>query len=639
MKGKGYAGQILHIDLSSGKRTRMPLEDDLAKSYIGGFGINARLAYDYIPPQVDPLSPQNVMILGAGTLSGTMAPGSARLTLTTKLPEVNAVFSASGSMSFACMLKYGGYDHLIITGRSQIPVYLYIDHAHIEIRDAADLWGKDIYQVTDMLWQRHSRESSIIAIGQAGERLLPISLALVDRLASLGNKGGGAVFGSKNLKAIVVRGSGGLGVAQPVRFLKLINELTQRIRDDTSRQKWVEQGIMSKWPNTDWSYRNRDYVFPAAAANELVGTGVYLEKVKKGRLACPSCPYADKEILGVDEGEFKGLITYASGWARPNEQFGILCQVGSYDKVVKCLDTVQRYGICRHAVSALVDHAVYLYEQGIITSKDTDGLELKRDYATTKTLIDWMVFGRGIGSIMSKGIKALATTFGTDSRQELFVTKGTTITDDPRLQGLHPMTFEPIVNLKGHHQHCWAPPYRREDPDKFKQECRQLGIPDEAIFRIMHSPVGFNVGRLTKYSEDWHALSSSLGLCQRYPYDGFWSLADYCELFSAATGLELTPEEMMVAGERAWNLLKLMNVKEGFNREQDTYPMKWLRPLEKPNGEKVYLRNKYDDRILKARDLEKMIDDYYEERGWDKKSGIPKKTKLAALGLQNVIKV
>lgn len=615
------------------------MEEQLARSYIGGFGVNARLAYDYISPQIDPLSPQNVIILGAGVLSGTMAPGSARFALTTKLPEVNAIFTGSGSMSFACMLKYAGYDHIIITGRSEKPVYLYVDHDCVEICKADDLWGLDIYQVTDLLWKRHSKESSsVIAIGQAGERLLPISFILVDKIGSVGNKGGGAVFGSKNLKAIVAKGNGGIEVADPKRFIRLINGFLKRIREDPFQKQWVEQGIMSHWPAGDWSYRNRDYLFPADAANELIGTKVYLDKVKKGRLACPSCPYADKEILGVDEGEFKGLVTYSSGWSRANEQFGILCQVGSYDRVVKCLDTVQRYGLCRHAVSATVDYAVYLYEQGIITREHTDGRELKRDYETTMTLIDWMVSGHALGSILGKGIKGVATAFGRDSRQELFETKGTTITDDPRLRGFHTLNFEFIVNPKGHHGVCLAPVLIKGQPDKFRQECRRLGIPDEAISRIMNSSVGFNVGRLTRYCEDWHVVTSSLGLCQRYPYMALWSLSDYCELFTAATGLDVNPREMLVTGERAWNLLKVMNVREGFNREQDTYPMKWLQPLEKPNGEKIYLRNKNDDRVLTAEDLEHMIDDYYEERGWNKKYGIPTPAKLLELGLENVIK-
>jgi aldehyde:ferredoxin oxidoreductase len=496
----------------------------------------------------------------------------------------------------------------------------------------------DIFQTTDLLWKRYSRNASVIAIGQGGERLFPISLTLVDKIGSLGNKGGGAVFGSKNLKAVVVKGSRGVGVADPKTFMRLMNGIIKRVRNDPFHKKWIERGIMSKWPDVDWSYRNRDHVFPAKKANALVGTEIYLEKVKKGRLACPSCPYADKEILGVAEGEFEGLMTYSSGWARANEQFGIQCQVGGYDRVVKIFDMVQRYGLCRHAVSASVDYAVTLFEQGILTRKETGGVELKRDFETTRTLIEWMISGHALGGVLSRGPRGLAAAYHRDAGQELFDTKGTTITDDPRLQGLHTMNFEFIVNPKGHHSHCWAPMYDQEKPDGFIQGCKALGISEEAIHRIMDSKVGFNVGRLTKHTEDWQTVSNSLGLCQRTPYDGFWSLSDYCKLFLAATGIDLTPKEMLASGERSWNLLRMMNVRDGFSRKQDTYPQKWLRPLVRPNGEKAVLRNKFDGRVLDAGDLEQMIDDYYEERGWDKKTGIPKKAKLAELGLLTLFK-
>jgi len=634
----GYAGQILQVDLTTGKVTRNPLEEDLARSYIGGFGINAKLAYDHLPPRVDPLSPQNVVILGAGPLIGTMVPGSARFWSMTKLPEVNAIFGSTSTMRFGYMLKYAGYDHLIISGRSEKPSYLYINDDHVEIRDAEELWGRDIYEATEILWQRYSRKSSVIAIGQAGENLLPISLALVDRLASLGNKGLGAVFGSKNLKAIVVSGSGGISVANPQKFLRLNERSLQKVRKDPGHQRWVELGKMTAFPNIDFSYRNWSQLIPAETADKIIGQKVYFEKVRKRRLACPSCPYSCKDILEVREGEFKDLTTYLTSWYMGNINFGIQCEVESYDKIAKCLNTAQRYGICRHAVSIVIDYAVHLYEQGIITKEDTDGLELKRNFETTHTLMEWMVFGRGIGKIMGKGIGGLVKTFGTTDRHDYSATKGTAITTDPRVESLCTQ-FEYIVNPKGHHFACQVPIADirgQQEREKWRQDCNKLrGIPNEAISRILDSPVGVDLGRITRYAEDWVVINDSLGLCFGYPLIGFWSLPELCELYSTVTGIELTPEEMMAAGERTWNLIRVMNVKEGFSREQDTYPKHWLQPLENPNGEKKYMRNTFDNRILTAADLDQMIDDYYDERGWEVERGIPTREKLISLGLEN----
>jgi aldehyde:ferredoxin oxidoreductase len=636
--GTSYAGQILQVDLTTGKSIAIPLDFQVARSYIGGLGINTWLAHEYLPPGVSPLSPQNKIILGAGSLAGTMAPGSGRLSMITKLPEVNSISCSSSSMSFSSIMKYAGYDHLVISGRAENPVYLYIEDSRVTICDAKSLWGKDIYQTTDMLWQKHSRESSVIAIGQAGENLLPISLALVDRVASLGNKGGASVLGSKNLKAIVIKGSGGIGVANPGQYIKLINAALNKSKNDPKHAKWVESGHMSKWPNPDFSYHHRDKVFAGEKASEIIGPDVYLHKVKKRRLSCPSCTYADKEILGVSEGEFKGLTTTISAWAMGNENFGVQCQVDSYDKILKCLDTVQRYGLCRHATTTVIDYAVQLYDEGIITRRDTDGLALRRDYETTCTLIEWMVSGRSIGSILGKGIQGLARALGTEEREDYFAAKSSAVTMDPRLMGFDATVFEHIVNFKGYHFSVDTPPYDSEHPGKFKQALKGIGIPNEALSKIMDSQTGFNIGRLTRYSEDWKALSDSLGFCTQEPYRGFWSLSDYYQLFSAGTGLDVTAEEMMRAAERSWNLLRMLNVREGFSRQQDRYPKKWLEPLEKPNGEKIYTRNRYDKRIMTAEVLEQMLDDYYEERGWNKRSGIPKPAKLAELGLKEVLR-
>jgi len=230
----------------------------------------------------------------------------------------------------------------------------------------------------------------------------------------------------------------------------------------------------------------------------------------------------------------------------------------------------------------------------------------------------------------------LATAFGTADRQDYFATKGTAISIDARVTGLS-TNFEYFVNPKGFHFACHIPIYYIVgQEEKWRQDCKLFGIPDAAISRILDSPAGVSIGRVTRYAEDWAAVSNSLGMCFDYPLIGFWSLSDYCELLSTVTGLELTPEEMMVDGERAWNLFKALNVKEGFTREQDTYPRKWLQPLEKPNGEKIYMRNTFNNKILTAADLDQMIDDYYDERGWEVARGIPTKEKLISLGLGDV---
>ena len=226
----GYAGQILYVDLSTGSIRKEPLDLDMARKYIGGFGMNVRLAYDLIPLGADPLGPENAVIIGAGALGGTMAMGCSRIAAATKFPETGAIGCGNGSLSFAPRLKHAGYDHVVITGRSAKPVYLLITDDRVELCDAEGVWGKDLYDATDEIWERHGSEYSVIAIGQAGENLVKPSLTLIDKSATLGKGGLGAVMGSKGLKAVVVKGTGGIAVADPVRFMRLVEYYLERVR-------------------------------------------------------------------------------------------------------------------------------------------------------------------------------------------------------------------------------------------------------------------------------------------------------------------------------------------------------------------------------------------------------------------------
>ena len=206
-------GKMLYVDLTTGDVREEELDPNMARRYIGAFGIGARLAYDLIKPGIDPLSPENYIIVGAGPFVGTSCPSASRCTAWTKFPLSNTIGPAGGSMTFGSGLKYAGYDELIITGRADKPVYLKVSDEGAEICDAGDLWGKDTYAATDELWKRHGTDHGVICIGQAGENLVNISLATVDKSATLGRHGFPVVMGSKNLKAIVAGGRGKVRVA------------------------------------------------------------------------------------------------------------------------------------------------------------------------------------------------------------------------------------------------------------------------------------------------------------------------------------------------------------------------------------------------------------------------------------------
>jgi len=622
----GYAGQNIHLDLSTGEIRKESLDPDLTKNFIGGFGINTKLAYDFIKPGIDPLSPENFIIIGTGALGGTMAPGSSRLAATTKFSETGAVASGNGSLNFASQLKWAGYDHLIITGRADKPVYVNILDEDIALCDARHLWGTGLLRTTDGLRRKHGKTSSVVAIGQAGENMAGISMALIDKSATLGKGGLGAVMGSKNLKAIVVRGTGSINIADHRRFFKLLNRFIKRVRAYPLQRQWIEKGI-----NLSMRESSKD--------DPLYGMQIYLEKAKRARMSCPSCPMADKEVLGVKEGDYRGLVVYTAGWSGRAENFGQVCNAGSYDKVLKCLDLANQYGIDSHSFSRVMDLAVELYEEGIITPEDTSGLVLKKDFDTIRKLLGQIAFRKDLGDVLADGMKAMIKKFGTEVDKKAAHVKGMETIFDPRERGLGTMEFELTLNPRGgHHTAGGSPSYvgSGQSLDKFASHCRRMGASNQAVERILDSDMGFNVGRLSRYSEDWYSVLSALGLCNRAQTNRFYSIESCAELYSAITGLEISAQELATAGERIWNVKKASNAREGFTRKDDRFPPKWFEPFYDPSGEEKRLRDYYGTRHLSKEDVESLLDDYYDERGWDRQTGIPTREKLVSLGLDEI---
>jgi len=631
----GYAGSALHIDLTAGKIERVALDEGLARKFIGGFGLNNKLAFDHIPQGIDPFSPQNVIIIGAGLLGGTAVPGSSKIMATTKMPINQAIGTAFGG-GFSYMLKSAGYDYLIISGKAQRPCYIKIIDEEIELCEASSLWGKDIHEVTDELRARYGSTSNVIAIGPAGERLVRFALTLINKFATLGRGGLGAVFGSKNLKAIVVQGSRGVGVAREQEFMRLVDSLTETMLKIPFRNEWIRLGIYLGWPT--WTKvgfvgKNWSELYPEDRATQLYGPQEY-QKIFKATIACPSCPLGDKAVLEIKEGEFAGLVAPVSHGLGCVLSWGIRGDVGSLARAVKCHDLCNRYGLDDLTATALMDLVVDLYQAGIISRSDADGLELKRDFTTSMALIEKMGKREGLGDLLAEGFRAVVARFGKEAERYAVEIKGLDVMIDPRghLEGMG--AISQCVNPRGTYGIAGNSPAFRAGttPDKIAKYCQRIGASTEAIQRIC-GPAEFNLGRLTKYAEDWYSVCCCLGICARQSVIQCYDLSLAAQLYTAATDWDISQEELLLAGERAWNILKLANVREGFTRKDDRLPDKFLEPLKTTAGE-VYLMDYNRTRRLTRDDLERLLDDYYQERGWELARGVPTKEKLAQLGLE-----
>ena len=605
----GYAGSILHVDLTTGKIKKEPLDEGLIKDFTGGLGINIKLIYDLIEPGIDPLSPENPIVIGAGPLVGTVIPATSRMYINTKMPISGAIGWAGGAMSFGCMLKNAGYDHVIVTGKAENPVYLKIFDDDISLEDASNLWGCDTNQTTDKLWEMHGN-CGVISIGQAGENLVKFSIALVDKISTLGRGGFGAVMGSKNLKAIITCGKKGVKVSDQKRLMELYKQIFERIKKYPLREEWLKFGLVRSIP--------------------IVPKEQYLEKLKKARIACPSCPIGDKDLIEIKEGEFKGLVSHQASVVNAY-QLGMI-GAGSYDRTIKCFDLVNRYGLDAITIGGLLPSVFELQRRKIITDQDTCGLTLKSDFDTILKLLEEISYRRGFGETLAEGFNGLIDRFGEDSVKKIPIVKGQELIVDPRMMHLGTLEFEQFINPRGSHDASggsptyFAPGRKLDD---FRKHFDRMGIPKDAMDRIFEPPIekmGLSIGRLTRYAEEWFTVLGSLGICARAQMNRFYSAKLCSELYSSVTGIQRSREDLMKAAERSWNVLKAANVREGFDRKNDQFPEQLLK------SRLIY----FHGNVKITEELaDKLLDDYYDERGWDIEKGIPKKEKFLELGLLN----
>lgn len=612
----GYAGSVLYVDLTRGTARTEALPQRLVELFLGGYGINNRLAYDLIPPDRDPLVPENCIILGAGPFSGTLVPGSAKVLVTTKFPLNNAFATAVGGGGFALRLKSAGYDHVVISGKAPQPVFLKIAEDSVELKNARHLWGKDNFETTDEL-RSHFEPCSIIPIGQAGENLVKLSLSLMDKASTLGRGGLPAIMGAKNLKAIVVvQGNHPVRVADPAKFMKLINELHERVMRWQGRQPLLEAGLAF---TTDCSLHQ-----PSPQIMEI-------HKALRKVLACPSCPVGEKSKVRLTQGEYAGLTAYMTHlWM---EELGREKPAEAYAQAIKLNDTLDRYGLCNMTFTHLFFLFCRLYQEEIITREDTGGLELKPDLDTALTLARMTAYREGLGDTLAEGPLGAIQRIGRGAEKYLEHIKGQSIVLDPRLTTLGTMEFDQIVNPRGAHVASGGSPSYDpgRPPGDFARHAERMGASPEAIKRAV-SPAAVNIGRYTKFGEDWNALFNSLGMCGRAFVNRFYHIDTITQLYSALTGREVSPPYLMKAAERAWNLGKLLNVRAGFTRQDDQPPSTWTQPLER-GGRKHRIQDYFQGTPLTWEDLQKLIDDYYAERGYDVRSGVPLSEVLADLGL------
>jgi aldehyde:ferredoxin oxidoreductase len=448
---------------------------------------------------------------------------------------------------------------------------------------------------------------------------------------------------AKNLKAFMAHGSGEIRVADPQRLADRTKRILKRFKNDPNHQKVLELGTMdgfAGWADTHgMSMNNWTGRFPTEEAFRLYSPNYYLENIKAGRISDPKCPVGCKDHLKVKRGEYAGTEAWVSSFYGRVVHMASRCQVGSYEKNVKAQEFFQRSGLCIHSLTALIDWAVDLYERGILTKEDTGGVELKHDFETTIYLAEQANKREGLGGILSQGYKKAMQDIGRGCEAHAVQIKGMEPLYDPRINRLGGPELNQVVNPRGAH----APQgtitlYMSRDapPEKFREWLLDRGVSEEALKRIFPRPGYFNVARMLPYGEDWVSFMNSLGMgCLRGRVDNFMVAEDWTECYSAVTGFETSLEEFRTAARRIYSLYRALNVRLGFSRKDDVFPERWFKPLETSDRGTMVLCD-YFGTPLSKEDCKALLDDYYEERGWDIKTGIPEYRTLTELGLEDV---
>jgi aldehyde:ferredoxin oxidoreductase len=635
----GYAGQILKIDLSTESIVKETLTPDIARKFIGGIGMSAKLLYETVKPNIDALSPGNALIASSTPFAGTSLIGTNKTCWASKSPLTGlAQYGASGD--FGTALKWAGYDAIVITGKAARPVYITIFDDEVAIKDAGDLWGKkDNYETADELWDRYGDSCSMFTIGPAGEKLAKISIAYTNKQATAGRMGSGAVMGSKNLKAIVAKGTRGFKVAFTKELLAKTEELLERFWQGPNLQRWRDlgttiaveeygQGGQVAWKNFRESYSADKWI-------NRFGVEEFM-KVRDISIPCVVCPVSCRVVQTLKEGEYAGLENMQSCNMGAILSYGAKFDLLNYNQVIKSHDTANRLGVDSNDFTCLMEFLMELQEKGSINAKITDGLKLERNLDTVLTWLQKVANREGFGNVIADGYPGLRAALGDKVVKNTFERRGSSLDMDPRgLFGTE--AFGSAVGLAGPHNNFSLGPLivHGRTPEQIRRYCGRIGVTEsetESVINV-NDFSGFNIARLTRYVERWNTLLELVGICNRPPLARLYSPPLIAEFYHLITGISMKPEDILLASERCFNLLKLFNVAQGIARQDDYLPERLYNEPFYVLGKASWLQDYYNTRELTKDDFEKMLDDYYEERGWDK-DGIPTTKTLAELDIE-----
>jgi len=611
----GYWNKILRIDLTNRKITKEEIDEDTYKLFVGGAGIGAKILWEEVSSETNPFDANNKLIFAVGPLQGHPVPGSAKFSIISKSPLTNTYADSAAGARWGPLFKRAGYDVLIIQGKSENPVYIYIEDDEVKIRDARGVWGMDSYQAVDEIRKEiGDPRASVATIGQAGEKLVKIACIVVDKHSFAGRCGLGAVMGSKNLKAIAVKGSRKVPVSNLSqlkiyngKYFKEINKasIESELRPHGTPVLCITAEGFGDMPIKYWT----EDTWPEGA--KKIGAPNYTEVLSAKPYPCLYCPigcHRNIEIQSPEKYKLKGI-------GPEYETLGMLgtnLLIDDVKAISIANDLCNRLGMDTISAGACIGLAMECYEKGIITKRDTAGMELKwGDPDVLIELVKQIGNKVGFGSIFSEGTVEAAKKIGKNALELVVQVKG--------------LDF-PAHDARA----CWGlvPTYVTGT----RGACHMRGVEEDAEMSGFYIPeIGvtekhakfFNPegkAHLAVKMQDYCALINSLVLCVFMPDGGGLSFTSILNIFNSITGWDWDIQEAMTCGERIFTLQRLINQRDGYTKKDDKLPPK------------MYVPAKKGFRAGKIPPVNDLLNEYYELRGWDKE-GRPTKEKLKKLNL------
>ena len=644
--------RMLEINLSENQISSTILDEKILSSFLGGLGLGVKILYDETDPSIGALSPGNVIVFAAGLLSGTTAPTNGKAQVVTKSPLTGFLGTGSFGGFWGPRLKKAGFEAVVIRGKSKQPVYLLIDDEKVELREANHLWGKDCWETQDIFHNELGKDISVVSIGPAGENLVKFACPIVDYYHSAARSHAGCVMGSKNLKAIVVRGTREVPITYPAEFKEAAKEATNRIVKYPEREirikekighyahigKWVSSGLISghNFQTTQIS-RENDLCHLPESVNKHLSTGKFcffcpmgfgcdlMADVKTG-------PYAGLKIGGID-----CFISYWSAY----------CGINSMPAAWKCRELCQRYGM---DMGGPIPFAEELYEKGILTRENCNGLEL--DWGNETAILELLrkiAYREGIGNILAEGSLRASQIIGKNAEYSTVTMKGLEIFGkDARVAPLY-NTLGIMTSPRGGDEQMstsnyilgyqgWAAERGWSKEQYLSWLIEYLDMPD-SIKQVIFGPTPSisilepsNIdgkAELVKWLGNIVSVIDSIGMC--LVSSNFWPAigsSRYAKLISFSTGWQISEEQLILSGERIFNLMRAYLVREGIRKENDKWPLRFYQqPM--PDGP-----NK--GALLSEERINALLEQYYEVRSWHKETGVPSRAKLIELDLDYV---